>query len=174
MTTYCLYLYLREDNSPYYVGKGTKTRAYSTYNRSVATPKDLSKIKIYDGLTEEVAIVAEIYTIHLFGRKDNKSGILRNLTDGGEGLSGRVVSDATKEKMRNAKLGTTQSPEHVNKLRLANLGRTQSAETKNKISIALRGKKKPERSKEHRTNLSIAKTGCIPWNKGIKGRTKCQ
>ena len=38
--------------------------------------------------------------IAIFGRKDLGTGILRNLTDGGEGASGTVVSESTREKCR--------------------------------------------------------------------------
>lgn len=43
--------------------------------------------------------------IALYGRRDNKTGFLTNHTDGGEGTVGRVVTEETRLKMSNAKMG---------------------------------------------------------------------
>ena len=72
------YAYLREDRTPYYIGKGQKKS---------------NIIILKKNLTEEEAFKHEIYMIAVFGRKDLRTGILRNLTDGGEGSSGRVVTE---------------------------------------------------------------------------------
>jgi hypothetical protein len=54
---YYTYAYLREDGTPYYVGKGKGDRAYRKVGKPCATPKDKSKI-IYlkTNLTEETII----------------------------------------------------------------------------------------------------------------------
>ena len=85
---YYTYAYLREDKTPYYIGKGTGNRIYST-NRIIKPPKDKSRI-IYlkQNLTETEAFRHEIYMISVFGRKDLGTGILYNMTNGGEGISG--------------------------------------------------------------------------------------
>ena len=96
MNDFYTYAYLREDKTPYYIGKGSQNRIYST-NKRVKPPKDKSRIIfLKQNLTEEEAFKHEIYMIAVFGRKDLGTGILRNLTDGGEGISN--PSEETKKK----------------------------------------------------------------------------
>ena len=88
---YYTYAYLREDKTPYYIGKGKGDRIYST-KRSVKLPKDRSRIIfLKQNITEEEAFKHEIYMIDVLGRKDLKTGILRNLTEGGEGFSSKQM-----------------------------------------------------------------------------------
>ena len=56
-------------------------------------------------LTEAEAFKHEIYMIAILGRKDLGTGILRNLTNGGEGASGAVQSAETKKKKSESKTG---------------------------------------------------------------------
>lgn len=80
------YAYLREDGTPYYIGKGCGKRAYKKNNRrGCSRPKEISRIIfLKKNLTEEEAYRHEVYMIFVLGRKDIGTGILRNLTDGGE------------------------------------------------------------------------------------------
>jgi hypothetical protein len=94
------YLYLRDDGTPYYVGKGKLRRAFSR-DRFIHRPGSEARIFIQFWSSEEEAFEIEKYYIRLFGRKNKGTGILRNLTDGGEGTSGRVVLDAEREIHRN-------------------------------------------------------------------------
>ena len=94
---YYTYAYLREDGTPYYIGKGKDNRAYIKHYRSKVrggffSPPERDRIVILkDNLTSEQANKHEIYMIGVFGRKDNNTGILRNLTDGGEGGLGHIA-----------------------------------------------------------------------------------
>jgi hypothetical protein len=88
MNIYYVYFYLREDFTPYYVGKGKGKRAYS-HHSNVKRPKIKSNIIIVsDNLSEIQSFILERYYIKWFGRKINNSGILHNKTEGGEGTSG--------------------------------------------------------------------------------------
>jgi hypothetical protein len=99
------YAYLREDRTPYYIGKGTGKRIYAKTGRPCQRPKNKSKIIfLKQNLTEEEAFKHEIYMIAVFGRKDLGTGILHNRTDGGEGTSGfkhsEEIGRKQSEKMR--------------------------------------------------------------------------
>jgi len=89
------YAYLREDRTPYYIGKGSNDRAFNS-NRRLPVPKDKNRILfLKQNLTEEEAFKHEKYMIDVLGRKDLGTGILRNLTDGGD--SPPIFTGHTKE-----------------------------------------------------------------------------
>lgn len=129
-------MYLRSKNSkhgkagsPYYVGKGKGMRAYSKSHR-VRPPVDKSMIVfVARGLSEVDAFALEVSLIALHGRINNGTGSLRNLTNGGEGVSGFIASEKTKEKhvaigkMRGLPVGCTMA------------GRSHAEETKERIRI---------------------------------------
>ena len=144
---YYTYAYLREDKTPYYIGKGKGNRIYEK-RKTTKPPKDKSRI-IYlkQNLTEEEAFKHEIYMIAVFGRKDLGTGILHNRTGGGEGISGLIHSEETKIKMsearkgeKNHNYGKTHSEEHKRNISEAQKGRTHSEETRRKLSDAHKGK----------------------------------
>jgi hypothetical protein len=141
------YAYLRDDRTPYYVGKGSGKRAYVKRKKSIKPPKDKSKIILLkQNLSEEEAFHHEKYMIFVFGRKDLGTGILHNKTNGGEGASGAVRSLGFKEHLRKINQNKILSEEHKEKLREANIGennpnygKSASKETKEKMSKSQTG-----------------------------------
>jgi hypothetical protein len=114
MRIYYTYAYLREDRTPYYIGKGHGNRCYESSGRHVPTPKDPSRITLLkQGLSEEEAFRHECYIIFILGRKDLGTGILRNLTNGGEGASGAVRSEETRKILAERKQGE-ENPNYGN------------------------------------------------------------
>ena len=102
---YYTYAYLREDKTPYYIGKGRGNRVYDK-RRTIKPPADKSRILfLKKNLTEAEAFKHEIYMIFVLGRRDLGTGILRNRTDGGEGSSGAVRSAETKKKISESMSG---------------------------------------------------------------------
>lgn len=165
-----VYRHIRLDkNEPFYIGIGSDD---DNYNRSRAktdrnkywkniTEKTNYDIEIIsDDLTWEQACEKEKEFIELYGRKHMNTGCLVNMTDGGEGCYGRIISNETRLKISNSNKGKKIPKEIVEKIRLKLIGKKHSQETKSKISLASKGKPK---SKEHIENFAKARKGIINW-----------
>ena len=161
---YYTYAYLREDGTPYYIGKGKGFRLY-VKKRIVPLPSRDRIIYLKKNITEHEAIKHEIYMIAVYGRKDNGTGILRNLTDGGEGTSGKIMSEEQKkshslrmsganhpfygktaskshrENISNALFGKKKTKDHIEKLPQNNKGAIRSQEFKNKRKNYITGRR---------------------------------
>jgi hypothetical protein len=135
---YYTYAYLREDGTPYYIGKGKKYRAYTNGGKPCCRPPTKNRIIILkNNLTEDDAHKHEIYMINVFGRRDIGTGILRNKTNGGEGKSGWVPSQETRNKLKKANIGKRHTKETCKKMSKSRIGHPVSEETKNKIANTL-------------------------------------
>ena len=94
---YYVYRYNREDGTPYYIGKGKGRRMFEKH--VIALPPKDRIIVIAKGLYDNEAKLLERKLIEYYGRKDLGTGILRNLTAGGDGSEGRILSAETKTKI---------------------------------------------------------------------------
>ena len=157
--TFYTYMWLREDGTPYYVGKGTGQRAF----RLGCPPHE--RIILQDWPSEQDAFDGEKLLIAFYGRKDNGTEILRNLTDGGDAppsAKGRKLSDATKEKHRKIAVaqGFGSKVRPADPKRHGRPGIPHSAEHTRKIAEAQRGKKQavPD-SAETRLKKSMSAVG---------------
>ena len=82
-----VYAYLRPDGSPFYIGKGTKGRAWAPHDHGRVRVPDPSQIVILcEGLTDEQSKDQEKAWVAHFGTRYDRTGILHNMTKGGDGL----------------------------------------------------------------------------------------
>ena len=160
-----IYAYLRDKDSqsgmkgtPYYIGKGCGNRAWAPHNK-VPVPKDLFNIIIisYD-LSELWSLSLERRMISWYGRKNNNTGILLNMTDGGDGVSGYKWS----EEQRKAKSGENH---HTH-------GKIYTDEEKRRNGIALKGRKLSEEQIRNQSEANRKKTPirCIELDKSLMGQ----
>lgn len=159
MKFYVYILYNKLNLEPFYVGKGSGMRIYRHYVGAYTKSKNhlhhkIAKITregnaptqvLYWCESEEEAFFYETELIAHFGRKDLKKGPLLNRTDGGDGMSGHILSAETKAKMSASKKG---------KLR--------SIEARASIAAGHKGKKRKPFSEQHKLNMGIANRH--PWS----------
>jgi hypothetical protein len=125
-----LYFHIRNDtNEVFYIGVGTDTtnfyRSRTKSNRSKWWKNIVNKVGytieiVFRNMPLKWILAKEIELIALYGRADLKRGNLVNLTAGGEGSLGRVVSEESKRKMSKAHKGVRKTPEAC---RAASLGK---------------------------------------------------
>jgi hypothetical protein len=165
------YAYLREDRTPYYIGKGSRNRAYyKSKSGYILPPKEKNRIIfLKQNLTEQEAFKHEIYMIAVFGRKDLGTGILHNRTDGGDGASGLIRSEEWKRKQTKAKKGKYAGENHPR------WNKKHTKESKEKMSKVKKGKSYSEETKrkqsEKRKGQNNPNYGKKWWNDG-KGNNK--
>jgi hypothetical protein len=182
-----VYKHIRLDkNEPFYIGigfdnAGKYKRAHCARGRNNIWGKIVNKTKyiveiIEDGVSNEEIFEREKYWIKVFGRLDNKTGILSNLTDGGEATLGWIPSDETRKKISEAKVGRVMSDEFKQKISKATKGhKYNTPEVRKKISdkhkqnegFRIRGLS--QRNLEHLKRVSENNKGKPTWNKGIYG-----
>ena len=138
MSIYYVYQYLRSDGTPYYIGKGHGMRAYSK-RHNIHLPKANERIvMIEENMLETDAIAMEIELIAKYGRKDIGTGILRNLTNGGEGASGYVWTAEAREKHAAAQKKHYEDPENRAKRAAAQKKRYEDPENRAKHAAAMK------------------------------------
>lgn len=142
----CFYVYVHKratDGSVFYIGKGKGARDKSRSGRSkhwrnIVQKNGYSIERIFQNLTEDEAYLLEIKAISEYRGKDER---ICNVANGGNGgLSGTVLTDDHKEKLRNAKLGKQQMKDHAIKSAKAKIGKKQPIEAVNYV-IGLKKKK---------------------------------
>lgn len=95
-----------------------------------------------------------------------------------ESRKGKKLSPDHCRRISEGKMGKKASPETRKILSESHKGLKQSIETRRKRSASLKGKLKGEKhpffgkslSVEHRQKISESLKGCVPWNKGKKGK----
>jgi len=161
MNNFYVYAYLREDGTPYYIGKGKGRRAYLN-GRIPPKPAYIERIQMVKvNLTEEEAFNLECKLIMEYGRRDLGTGILQNRTAGGEGVSGRIATPESIQKRISKNTGKKRTPEQKERMRQAQLTRKQKTEEEKlqysvNMSNAKKGIPLGNKSDTHKENLSKA------------------
>ena len=151
ISDFYVYLHLRKsDGTPFYVGKGRRRRAYVFAGRNKYWNRVKEKhgcaVKIlFNNLTEDLAFELEKEIISTL-RKDGYS--LCNLTDGGEGSSGIIVSEETRKKIGKIHKGRKKTPESIAKQAESRKGLKPSKETLIKMREVQLGKKHSDETKQ--------------------------
>jgi len=200
MNNFYIYAHYKLDGTVFYVGKGHGNRAYRKYGRSQLWKNIVAKhgleVRIWaDNLSEEAAFAMECEWIKLYGRRDNGTGCLVNMTDGGEGMSnpsvdtrakfsaarmgntynlGKTATDKHRANLSAAQkgnkycLGNVLTAEHCANISAANKGRTLTTESRAKISAAKTG---TVFSKEHRAAISAVQQARVIAKGRLPGTT---
>jgi hypothetical protein len=161
-----VYRHIRQDtNEVFYIGIGSKKRAYSKHGRNKWWNRIVDKTNyrvdiLFDDMTWEQACEKEKEFIELYGRKDLGLGTLVNHTNGGDGTLGVKMSEKNKIKMSQLHKGKKRGPmSEETKRKLSEIRRNISDETKQKISNSKKGKQLSDyhklRIKQGATNKRI-------------------
>lgn len=171
---------LRFTSEPFYVGKGSGRRLQwhrydpkSTRNRIKwgvierirKAGLEYAVVNLVEGLTEDEAFALEVRAIAAIGRRNKGTGPLTNLTDGGEGASGWVPSEAELERRRKASAGSNNPM--YGKPTYGFKGKLHTAETKKIIQEKATGVEVDGDTRE----LLSSKTA-QSWAKGRKARCR--
>lgn len=179
---YYVYRHIRLDtNEVFYIGKGKSDRAWSKKGRSDWWFNIKNKCGIRVDIimyfdSEEDALNKEIELIKLYGRLNNKTGILINLTDGGEGVSGKIFSEEERENRSNRVSGKN-NPMYGSKRSGEDapmFGNKHSEESKKKMSESKKGMYKGEKNPRYGVVVSDETKDRISRGNRGKRRTEEQ
>ena len=156
------YVHMKPDLTPFYVGKGTWKRAHtcSVAGRNEWHTRIVRKYGRKNIVIETIECASEAEAFFrermVIASLRNAGYELCNMTEGGEGASGAVRSQETREKHRLASTGRRHSNETKKKLAEISRGKTLSPEARAKVSAASKGRIK---SPETLEKMRVAMTG---------------
>jgi hypothetical protein len=163
------YVWLGENGTPYYVGKGKGDRAYSKHGR-LHVPS-LGRIVFYIAKDEEEAFENEIALIWYYGRKDLGLGPLVNLTNGGENPPRSTLGKSFSEK-HNKAVSDTLKRKGIKPPSRKNVPHTE--DTKQRIKntmLEIRSKRTIRMAECHPDRIHSARGMCRPCYKRYMRKT---
>jgi hypothetical protein len=172
-----------KNNQPVYVGKGTGDRDISHWSKGshnkpfqdfIAHLKVRGLVapcaRVFETEVESEAFAKEIELIALYGRRNTNTGTLFNLTDGGEGATGAVRSDAEKEFLRVDSLDKWQRPEYREKVVAAQKAAQSTPEARaNKSAASTEAWARPETRQKRQEGIKQARS-----TESSKAKTRAQ
>jgi hypothetical protein len=150
-----VYAWRRPDtNDIFYIGKGRGKRDVGLKRHNPIFMNIVDKLdrvglhpiveRIAEGLCEDDAFLVERAEIERYGRRDNRTGILANLTDGGEGRAGAIKSDTERANLSASLKGIPRTDQWLARMSAGlkgnqnALGAVRSADTRARMSAAQR------------------------------------
>lgn len=148
-----------DTNEIFYIGIGkTIARSKSKKNRNKYWHHIVNKVGynveiLHNNITWDEACKFEINYIKQYGRQDLGTGILVNMTNGGDGVFGLIMSEENKKQLSNRMMGEKNH----------NYGKKFSDETRYKLSISHKGENHvnygKKLKKETREKISLTQIG---------------
>lgn len=160
-----IYLITNNINGKIYIGKHSTNNLDDDYMGSgILIKKAIQKYGIENFTKEYLAFCDTEEKLNwlekFYIKKYNAREVGYNLTDGGDGRLGFIMSEETKEKLKNPK-----SEEHKQKISETLKGKMTGENNPNFGKHHIFG----EMSQEHKQKLNESHKGLTPWNKGKKG-----
>jgi hypothetical protein len=170
-----VYRHIRLDkNEPFYIGIGsdaTYKRAKARFkgDRNIIWNRIVNKTKyeiqiLFDDLTWQEACKKEKEFILLYGRKDKNTGILANLTDGGEGVVGASYKRSLESRLKQSETIKKRIKEDTNYRNLHLNFLLEGSKKRKYGKESLETKKK--KSESHKIRYE---KGAIPYSLGKTG-----
>lgn len=157
MKKFAAYIDFTDDDEVFYVGKGNEGRCLNPYHNwlheIVREEEGFNRAIVFESENEqecfdkEIELIAEYHTFFLDPLRSENAC---NFTLGGDGTSGRVMSDDGKKAIGNSHRGKPKSIEHRMRISNSLKGRKLSDDVRKKMSDAKKGK---PLSPEHCKNL---------------------
>lgn len=165
---FCLYFHINPlKNQIFYVGIGSINRAQDFSRRNIFWKRTVKKYGgvivniVENNLTWDEACKLEKFYINKIGRYNLKLGTLVNLTDGGDGSFGTIISEETRNRMSKSHKGF-RNYKHSEKTKIK----------MRKPRVNKENFKKEPMSQESKDKISKANTGKTAWNKDLIGYLK--